>query len=395
MHETQFGINYYGVKPRVLCFGRFYDEIPGGMQRHIEHLFSSLKNNVDYVHLVPSRNWSSAKFSLHGFPVYRNRSINFDGSFALSPGLPLAAIQLHKKYDFDIVHLHFPDPMSHLASLVLPQSIRRIISWHADITRQKRLLSIYRPLIKRALSTAQAIIVATPGHIASSPDLAPHSGSDKIHVIPYGFSLDRFSTTGHLVDRIRTEYPYRLIFALGRHVYYKGFDVLIKAMTLIDPSVHLLLGGIGPLTDQLKTTAKSHSVSDRVHFLGHIDESELPSYYQACDVFCLPSTSPAEAFGIVQVEAMASGKPIVSTDLGNGVNFVNIDGLTGLLTEPGNSKSLAAALQKVLSDEQYRLTMGQNARERAFAEFTMEKMADRTLSVYRGVLNMPAVDSNT
>ena len=105
------------IKPNILCFGRFYDDIPGGMQRHVENLFNSLAGKVDIVHLVPSRDRNGARFTLHGVPIIRKPSINLDGSLAFSPGLPIEALKLHRQYHFNLIHLHFPDPMSHLASL--------------------------------------------------------------------------------------------------------------------------------------------------------------------------------------------------------------------------------------------------------------------------------------
>jgi rhamnosyl/mannosyltransferase len=370
---------------RVLCFGRFYDEIPGGMQRHVEHLFASLQGQVDYVHLVPSRNWTAARFALCGFPVVRTPSLNLDGSLALSPELVTEAIRLHRKYRFDVVHIHFPDPMSHIASLALPRSVKRIITWHADISRQKNFLAIYRPLLRRALKSADAVVVPTPAHIHSSPELSRLTDGSRIHVIPFGFDLAPFLRESPVAETARARFPGKRIFALGRHVYYKGFDVLIDAMAVVDPDAQLLLGGTGPLTEALRARARERGVVNRVHFLGLIAEHDLPGYYQACDVFCLPANSPAEAFGIVQVEAMASGKPVVSTQLNNGVSYVNVHGQTGLLVPPNDAPALAGAINGLLADSSLRKTMGVRARERVIEEFSLEKMGSKTLELYHYV----------
>jgi len=375
---------------KVLCFGRFYDETPGGMQRHVEHLFRALKGQVEYVHLVPSRDWSSAHFLLQGFPVVRTPSLNLDGSLALSPGLITTARGLHRQHDFDLVHLHFPDPMSHLASMVLPRSIPRVISWHADITRQKNLLKFYRPLLNRAVEAASAIIVATPNHISNSEVLGELADQRKIHVIPYGFDLERYAGTNSDVAAIRERFPGKLIFTLGRHVYYKGIDVLIQAMSRIDPDVRLLIGGVGPLTEQWQALASQCGVSNRVHFLGMIDEDDLPAYYQACEVFCLPATSTAEAFGIVQVEAMASGRPVVSTALPSGVSLVNQHQHTGLMVAPGDQVALASAINALMRDDAWRERLGRQAREYALREFSLDRMGLRTLAVYKSCRAAPA-----
>lgn len=372
---------------KVLCFGRFFDEVPGGMQRHVEHLFQALRNQVYYVHLVPSRNLHSADFFLHGFPVVRTRSLNIDGSLAISPGMITAARRLHSKWNFDLIHLHFPDPMSHLASMFLPASIPRIISWHADIIRQQQLLKIYRPWLNIAIKNAAAIIVATPNHISSSKQLREISDPKKVHVIPFGFDLSKFQETAPGAAVIRARFPGKLIFTLGRHVYYKGIDVLIKAMKRIDLNTTLLIGGTGPLTHQWRELTTRYGLNSRIHFLGMISETELAAYYQACDLFCLPATSIAEAFGIVQVEAMAAARPVVSTSLPSGVSFVNQHQRTGLVVPPSDEISLAEAINKLMRNDALRMQLGTQAQERAFQEFTLETMASRTLNIYERCLN--------
>jgi len=356
------------------------------MQRHVDSLFASLAGQVQFVHLVPSRDFRSARFLLHGSPVIRTSSLNIDGSLALSPGLITQAMRLHRQYDFDLVHLHFPDPMSHIASATLPESIPRIITWHADIVRQKTLLRLYRPFLARVLRTAAAIIAPTPAHIKSSSMLSTVATSSRFEIIPFGFDLNSFIAPSPAAQQIRDRFPGKRVFALGRHVYYKGFDVLISAVGRMGSDTQLLIGGTGPLTEQWKVLARAQGVADRVHFLGLLDEKDLPSYYQACDVFCLPAISPAEAFGIVQVEAMACAKPVVSTRLNTGVDYVNQHGMTGLTVPPGDSAVLADALNFLLADTELRARLGAQAQARTLAEFSLEAMGRRTLTLYREVL---------
>ena len=375
------------IKPNVLCFGRFYDDIPGGMQRHVENLFISLAGEVNFIHLVPSRNRKGARFTLHGVPVVRKPSINLDGSLAFSPSLPFEALRLNWRNHFDLIHLHFPDPMSHLASLFLPASIPRIITWHSDVIRQKKLLKLYRPFLMRALERAKAIVVATPMHISSSKELSLIGDSGKFRIIPFGFDLRRFVDRHSDTEDIRRQFPGKRIFALGRHVYYKGFDVLIRAMALLGKDVQLMLGGIGPLTEQWRHEAEAHGVRERVHFLGHIDEDHLPAYYQACDIFCLPAVSRAEAFGIVQLEAMASGKAVVSTRLNNGVDYVNQHGVTGLTVPPKDAVALADALRYLFENEHERQIQGERGRELALKEYSLKNMGELTLALYTDAMS--------
>jgi len=372
---------------RVLCFGRFCDDIPGGIQTHVLSLLETLREEVEFVNLVPSRHGRGRRYTLaDGTPVICTPGWNADGSLVLSPGLILEARRAHRAQPFDLVHLHLPDPMSHLASLAVPSSIPRIITWHADITRHRQLLKLYHPWQNRLLKQAGAIIVATSAHLASPVFAAPKI-RDKAHVIPFGFDLERFVVPHVKAAEIRAAYPGFRIFALGRHVVYKGFDILIKALAQLGPDVRLLLGGVGPLRETLERLAGELGVAERVAFLGLIPDADLPAYYQASDIFCLPSVNQAEAFGIVQVEAMAAGCPVVGTRLDNGVNVVNQDGVTGVLVPPGDVGALASALEAVRAKDSWRRELGMKARQHALKNFQKDRMASDTLALYRAVLS--------
>jgi glycosyltransferase involved in cell wall biosynthesis len=375
---------------RVLCFGRFFDDIPGGMQTHVDHLFRAMQGNIDYVHLVPSRDSKAFEGQLHGYPLIRTSSWNVDGSLALSPGLIAKARQLHREKPFDLVHLHMPDPMSHIASWAVPAQVPRVMTWHADIIRQKALLTFYRPFQTAALRNAGAIIAATPAHIKSSSELtAPHL-KDKLHVVPFGFDLAHYAQPQANAAVLRSQYPGKIIFALGRHVHYKGFDVLINAMAQLPADTQLVIGGEGPLSNEWKALAALSPTAARIHFTGMISEADLPSYFQACDVFCLPAVNQAEAFGIVQVEAMACAKPVVSTKLNNGVDFVNQDGVSGYTVTPSNVDELAQALQRLLADEALRTRLGQQALQRAQSEFSLAALRTKTLAAYQQAMGHSA-----
>jgi glycosyltransferase involved in cell wall biosynthesis len=374
----------------VLCCGRFFDDTPGGIQTHTLHLMKSLQDEVDFVHAVTSRSSiGSALRAAKRVPVIRTPSWNVDGSIAISPALITQTRRLHDKRRFDLVHLHFPDPMSHLASMMLPSQIPRVISWHADIVRQKTMRLFYGPFLKQAVRRAAAVIVATPSHVSSSAVLGPMVSDDRIKVVPFGFDLSAFLEDAPQKKAIAAKYPGRRVFAAGRHVSYKGFDVLINAVAKLPPDVILLLGGSGPLTNDLRQLAQQLGVTRRVEFLGFVPDDLLPAYYQASDVFCLPSVTQAEAFGIVQVEAMACGKPVVSTRLNNGVDFVNEHGKTGITVQPGDPVALANALSNLLHDEKKAHMLGANGRAKAQTEYSADKMAERILGIYRSAVNQP------
>ena len=370
---------------RVLTFGRFADDNFGGLERYVFELASALEGEVAFVNIV-ARRGASPDVPLTGETVYA-RPIAHLGGTPVCPGMPWHALRRHWRAPFDIVHLQFPaDPMAHLAYALLPRRVGRVISWHSDIVRQQALLRVYRPFLDRSVRAADAIIAATPAHISASQQLAHVRDTARFHVVPYGFDLSRFEDRPALAEEIRRRYGGRfLVFALGRHVYYKGFEFLIRALADV-PDAALALGGQGPLTGELKGIARDAGVAGRVDFVGRIPDRDLPAWHHACDVFCLSSIEPAEAFGIVQVEAMACGKPVVCCQLGNGVNWVNRDGETGLAVPPRDVAALARALERLRRDADLRARLGAQARSRAWSEFTSGAMAKATLAVYREVL---------
>jgi rhamnosyl/mannosyltransferase len=310
-------------------------------------------------------------------------------SVALAPSMPLIARRLHRQHRFDIVHLHFPDPLGQLTAMSLPRSVKRVISWHSDIVKQRAALALYRPLLDPFVRDADAIIGATPQHFSSSRQMVPGKPGQLREVIPYGFDAHAFCWND-AARRRRTALaaqPRRrpAIFTVGRHVYYKGFDVLIRALRSVDAD--LWIGGRGPLTESLRRAARDAGVAERVHFVGFIPDDELVAYYDACDIFCLPSTERAEQFGLVQLEAMHLGKPVVATLLGTGVEYVTLDEQTGLLVPPGDEAALAQALGRLLRDPTLRSRLGEAGRRRVDETFSCRQMVDATVDIYRRALN--------
>ncbi len=371
---------------RVLTFGRFADDNFGGLERYVFELGRALEGEASFVNIV-ARRGGPPDAPVAGETIHATPLVSL-GDTPVCPTMPLHALRRQWRAPFDIVHLQYPaDPMAHLAYELLPRSVKRVIGWHSDIVRQQRLLKLYRPFLNHSLRRADAIIAATPAHIESSAQLALVRETARFHVVPYGFELSRFRERPALADEIRRRYPGKLLlFGLGRHVFYKGFGFLIRALASV-PDATLALGGQGPLTDELRRIARDAGVGERVDFVGRIPDRELPAWYHACDVFCLPSVEPAEAFGIVQVEAMACARPVLCCQLNNGVNWVNRDGETGIAVPPADAAALADALTRLGRDPALRARLGEAGRERAFRLFSAEAMARGTLAVYREVLS--------
>ena len=368
----------------VLHLGKFDGDV-GGIERYLRALLGGLPDDIVPVNLVANDVARTDEHRRYRYVTVRAASHGTIASVAVAPSMPLIARQLHREHRFDIVHLHFPDPLGQLTAMSLPRPVKRVISWHSDIVKQQAALALYRPFLDSFVRDADAIIGATPQHFSSSQQMVAGKPGQLREVIPYGFDpealgwSDAARTTRTRLEQERVGRP--SIFTVGRHVYYKGFDVLIRAMRSVD--AELWIGGRGPLTEHFRQAAQDAGVADRVRFVGFIPDAELIAYYDACDVFCMPSTARAEQFGLVQLEAMHCGKPVVATRLGTGVEYVTLDEVTGLLVEPGNEQALALALNRLLGDPPLRARLGGAGHQRVAEEFSVKQMVDKTVALYR------------
>jgi rhamnosyl/mannosyltransferase len=371
---------------RVLHIGKF--DTFGGIERHLRLLAGGLhaSGEAEVVVALCNDRAVTDEHLRDGYRTVRVASWGQVASVAVAPTFPLLVRRLHAERPFDLVHLHFPDPLGHLASLTLPANVIRVATWHSDIVRQKTAYTLYRPLQQRFLARAAAVIAATPAHFSSSSQL-PDLGQ-RAHVIPYGFDPSQLPDTPAAQDRLGALHEERAgraaIFSLGRHVYYKGFEVLLRAMQSVEAL--LWLGGDGPLRPELQQLSIALGVQSKVRFVGAIPDSELRAYYAACDVYCMPSVARSEAFGLVQLEAMYMQRPVVSCALGNGVDWVNQNGCTGLTVPPSNVDALAGALRKLLTDTSLREAMGKAGSKRVAEVFAAKSMVENTLSLYNALL---------
>lgn len=376
---------------RILYFGRFFSPNFGGLERHVELLLEGLKHLIKADNLVANDKYRTEIIEKDGYKIYKIAALGLVAGTPLCFGMPYWVRRLYKANHYDIAHLHFPDPLSHIAAYFLPRKVKIVITWHSDIVRQKRLLKFYQPLLNHIVKRADAIIAATPKHFSSSTQLNACKDSKRLFIVPFGIDMKAFERTEAIDSAsksIRQEYlGKKLIFSVGRHVYYKGFEYLIRAMTEVHQGI-LILAGTGPLTDSLKSLVTSLGLKDTVYFLGRLSDDLLASYYHAADVYCMPSVEPSEAFGLVQLEAMACKKPVVCCELNNGVTYVNQHGITGLVVPPRDPHALSAALNDLLADDEKRMRMGEAGYARVQSEFTLESMLEGNMQVYRSVLGI-------
>ncbi|MBU2602639.1 MAG: glycosyltransferase [Actinobacteria bacterium] len=314
------------------------------------------------------------------------------GIVASNP-LSTALLDVLKASSHDVWHLHYPFPTGELA--VLLASVRRpslpriVCAYHSDFVAQsvtKRVLSVpYSVLTKRFLDRADGVIVSSPQLAQSSSFL--RRVAHKVRVIPFGIDPAPLQADEGLAERsieLRERYGTPLTLFVGRLVPYKGVDVLLEAFRHVPGTLAVV--GEGPLRGRLEERAAVMGIGERVVFAGSLSFRDLVAHYHAADVFVLPSVTPNEAFGLVQLEAHACGVPVVSTDLPTGVPFANSHGETGLVVPPGDAVSLAAALGLLLEDEELRARLGAQARERQAKEFSLEAMTGRVLGYYEELL---------
>lgn len=369
-------------KLKVLHLGRFYPPT-GGLEDHVMALLKALNPEIQADNLVAGSISPGSHALKEGFHVYSVKRWGILASTALAPTFP---VRLHRlARDYDIVHLHLPDPLSVLSALLLPRNKPFVVSWHSDIVRQKFLLRFFQPFMNALLRRTRAVVAATPGHFSSSTQLKSFPDKNK-HILTYGANPEEYRQTPEVKQSLavwKAKLKGRsLVFALGRHVYYKGFEYLVQATSSLPEEAFVIIGGTGPLTDKYRSMAAELNLKDRIEFPGRLSDSDRLALLHLCDVFCMPSVEPAEAFGLVQRDAMFCGKPVVCCDLKNGVNYVNEHGKSGLVVPPRDPVALAEALNRLLSDPNLRKRMGTHGKKRATREFSDDAMVAQARAVY-------------
>src|SRR5437764_629004 len=234
------------------------------------------------------------------------------------------------------------------------------------------VLALCRRLRESAGVDAQ-ILATSPQYKASSPWLRRHRA--RCRVVPLGIDQQRFrhpdAATLTLAQTLRARYGPNLLHSHGVFRYYKGLRYLVEALALA-PEGRLLLTGTGPEEKALRAQVAAAGLEERVHFAGAVSVADLPAYYRAADLYVLPAVARSEAFGMSMVEAQASELPCISTELGTGTSYVNMNGVTGLIVPPAAAGALAHAIRHLLADGDMRRAMGRRAQARAADLFAID-----------------------
>lgn len=291
------------------------------------------------------------------------------GRFASSP-VTLAFLSAARRMHVDIAHFHHPNPIGEVAEPLLSPNTRRVMSYHADITRQRILGAVYRPILRRVLSHMDGVIVGSKTMLHSSPMLA--SRHDVAHVIPYGVRPMPLATN------IPRE-PRTFLF-VGRLRRYKGLPVLLHALARTS-GLSLRVVGSGPLETELAELRDSLELSSRVIFVSDLPDADLDREYLSARALVLPSIDRSEAFGIVLAEALSRGTPCISTEVGTATSWVNLHRQSGLVVDPGDPEALSRAMELMADDDDLWRRLSAGATDRA-QMFTATAMTNATLALY-------------
>ena len=347
--------------------------VVGGIENHVRLLCRELSRlpDLDIRILVTAPERESEITRLDGVQIVRAGRIATVASTPLSIRLGLELRRLRP----DIIHLHFPYPVGELAAMAACPGVPTVISYHSDVVRQRALLRVYGPLLRRVLRRSARILVTSQQYLDSSPWLAPVR--DRCEVQPLGIDLAPFRQLSPVGDG-------RTILFVGRFRYYKGLNYLLDALARLQDA-RLVLVGSGPEGAALHAQAQALGIDGRITWAEHVSDEQLPGYYAAADLFVLPASERSEAFGLVLVEALASGLPCISTELGTGTSYVNLHGITGLSVPPRDAEALAGACRALLADPERRRAYGAAGKKRAAELFDIGQVARRIAAIYRDV----------
>ncbi|MFA4932983.1 MAG: glycosyltransferase [Candidatus Omnitrophota bacterium] len=365
---------------KVLHIGKYYPPYPGGIEIYCKVICESLVSKGIQVDIVVANNSNNfIREKINGVNVYRLPRKFVLSSIPICPKMPNFIRSLVEENNYDAIHLHYPNPMAEISYLLGGKQIKLIITHHTDASMRNKIKLFYTPIIMKLFKEAKQIIVLIDKFIQNKTLL--NKFKNKCIVIPIPVDPN-FLNEGNpeKTALIRKNYGKFILF-IGNLSKYKGEDYLIEAMKNIDSN--LVMIGTGTNINNVRKRINDLKLSEKVYLLNNINNNELNEYYDSCELFCLPSISPVETFGIVLLEAMARGKPIVSTELGTGTSWVNVNGETGLVIAPKSSEALSTAINDILKNDNLRLRMGHNAKKRITDYFTVDKVIDEVINLYR------------
>jgi rhamnosyl/mannosyltransferase len=393
--------NPRGDRLRVVHLGKYYPPSPGGIESHTQTLARAQAalgadvrvvvvnhatpdgRDTTFERFTPTETVVEADGDVRVFRVGRWANV---AKLDVTPALAGVLRGLLREPP-DVWHLHTPNVTMMLAAGAYSRLQPLVVTHHSDIVRQRLTKYTLRPLEKTVYRRARRVLPTSASYVEGSALLQRFA--DKITPLPLGIDRAPFATPGTEADRqasrLRERFGSPLWLFVGRLIYYKGLQVALAALREVPGK--LVVIGTGPLEAELSAKAAELGVAERIAWFGHASPEELTGAYQAATALWFPSVARSEGFGLVQVEAMASGCPVINTAItGSGVAWVCRDGQEGLTVPVNDPAALAAAAKRLLAEPGLRDRLGAAGRERAAEEFDWLVMGRRSLDVYRTVM---------
>ena len=369
---------------KVLHIGKYYPPFFGGIEKVNFDIVEGLNARGCETDVLCFNHEKGKHVTNDYYRIIRCRTVVNAFSTPISFQIVQKLRAIHKEYD--IIHVHLPNPLATIALQNSGFKGKVVLHWHSDIVKQSKLKRLYNPFQKWVLNRADKIIVTSENYLDASEDLLAQKA--KCEVIPIGIDRGEFIENPPFRKNLEQETKHKkVVFGLGRLVYYKGFQFLIEAAKKLPEDIVIFIGGEGPLAEQLHKEIKRSNLNEKVKLLGKIPFQELEEYYRRADVFCLPSCERSEAFGVVLIEAMSFGCPIVCCDIpGSGVPWVAKDGFNANIIKPKDAGALAQAIEDILSNKAKQVGFSENSQKRFQSLFQKELMVASVLDIYVNIL---------
>lgn len=372
---------------RILHISKYYFPYVGGIENTCRQL-TELTPNAETAVVCFNEGRKDSVEVVNGIKVYRVGSwINISRQ-ALSPTYFFVLKRALKEFEPDIIHFHWANPFPAAVLLtMIPKKVKLLVHYHMDIINQKKIYPFIKPIEKKLLKRADRIIVTSPNYREGSEPLIPFKS--KIRIVQSSMDEEKFILRNEdkkTIENLRANYyNKKIVFFVGRHIKYKGLPWLLEAEKHVKSDCVFLIAGGGPLTEELKSSC----TSKRVHFVGRLTDDDLRCYHYAASVFAFPSITKNEAFGVALAEAMYCYTPSVTFTIpGSGVNWVNLDGETGIECPNKDAISFAAAIDKLLVDENMAKQYAEEGHRRVVENFTITKMMEKMNEVYNELVSL-------
>lgn len=369
----------------ILHVSKYYYPYIGGVENICKYLVEGMPQHQSAVVCFNEKR-NDAIETVHGIKVYRVGTWINVARQALSLSYFPILKRAIREFEPDIIQFHWANPFPAAVLLtMIPPKVKLVVHWHMDIIKQKKIYPFIKPIETALLKRANLIVVTSPAYRDASVPLQPFK--NKVKILPCAIDEDNFILRNgdmEKIENIKRKYGNKpIVFFIGRHIQYKGLPHLIEAEKFVKSDCVFIIGGSGPLTEELK--ANCHS--SRVKFIGRLSDEDLKLYHYAASVFAFPSITKNEAFGIALAEAMYCGTPAVTFTIpGSGVNWVSLNGETGIEVPNGDDKAFAKAIDMLLGNKEMYNTCAEKGIKRVKERFTIQSMTNLMEKYYRELM---------